>query len=213
MREKPKDKIISRSSSQFNQTIEVALENGILVLNSENGNYSYGNLHVVFDEVFRAENIGQKQYNHILLLGMGAGSVIDLLKNNYNQKQQFTAVEIDAEIIQVSRQYFNLDGYNNCSVINQDAFDFVFETKDIYDLIIVDIYIDLDIPSQFESEEFISQLFHICDTNGIIMFNKVVQSSKQMRQFSKLAALFDARAHTYHYTLLDFNKILVSKLI
>ena len=36
MREKPKDKIISRSSSQFNQTIEVALENGILVLNSDN---------------------------------------------------------------------------------------------------------------------------------------------------------------------------------
>ncbi|MBI3235308.1 MAG: fused MFS/spermidine synthase, partial [Bacteroidetes bacterium] len=156
-----KDKIICRTSSRHNHLLEVAIEDGRTVLNTENGNYSYGNLHIIFDDVFRQEHIAEKQFSNILLLGMGAGSVIELLRTDFGQKNKITAIEIDEEIISLARQHFNLNSYQQLEVIHADAYDFVLNNTEIYDLIIIDLYIDLEVPTKFETEDFVKLLMKI----------------------------------------------------
>lgn len=204
-----KDKIICRTSSKHNVTLEVAVEEGRMVLNTDNGNYSFGNLHIVFDEVFRKEHIQDSAYKNILLLGMGAGSVIDLLRKNHKQQGPITAVEIDEEIIKLAQQYFGLNEYKNLTVVNDDAYKFAMSTTDSYDLVVIDLYIDLDVPMEFESTLFINRLMEITSKGSKIIFNKVVQSGRQRKQLTQLIALFEKFNPVYHYTLLGFNKILI----
>ena len=204
------DKIIYRSSSPWNKYLEVAREDGNLVLNTENGNYSFGNLHKVFSHVFEREHFLGKTFKNILLLGMGAGSVINLLKNKFQQDGHITAIEIDADIIRIAGEYFELNQYRGLTVENADAYTYVNRTINRFDLIIVDIYIDLDVPQLFESNEFIDQLFHISTPGGMIIYNKVVTDNPQLKSFRNIMAYFEFKGSAYHYHLLESNKIIVS---
>ena len=80
---------IYKKKSSISETIEVTWNNGELVIDSKNTNYSYGNLQKVLRKGIH--KIGKEQINEFqntLILGVGAGSVIETLIDefNYNQK-------------------------------------------------------------------------------------------------------------------------------
>lgn len=166
---------IYKKKSARSKMIEVTWANGELVLDTENTNYSYGSLQRILRYGLR--NIGYEkilQMDHILLLGVAGGSVVKTLVNEIEYKGKITGVEIDPEMIQIANQYFNLHQIEQLNVVIDDAFEFVLKTKEKYDLIIIDIFEDTNMPNFLFEKFFTDRVCAILKENGFVLFNTMI---------------------------------------
>lgn len=166
---------IYKKKSARSKMIEVTWANGELVLDTENTNYSYGSLQRILRYGLR--NIGYEkilQMDHILLLGVAGGSVVKTLVNEIEYKGKITGVEIDPEMIQIANQYFNLHQIEQLNVVIDDAFEFVLKTKEKYDLIIIDIFEDTNMPNFLFEKFFTDRICAILKENGFVLFNTMI---------------------------------------
>ena len=173
-----------QTPSQINKNIEVTWNNGELVLDSKNTNFSYGSLQLVMD--IGIQNIDQEKistFKNTLLLGVAGGCVINVLKK-YNYSGKITGVELDPQIIIVAKQYFKLDKFVDLELIEGDANDFVKKTNKTYDLIIVDVFQDDIMPDFLFSDDFIENLKGILLQNGVILFNTIATLSYEFERNS-----------------------------
>ena len=94
---------IFKQKSSLSQTLEVTWTDGELVLDSENTNYSFGNLQKILREGLKIIGVQKIQSMHnVLVLGVAGGSVIRTLVDEINFKGQITGVEIDKAIIEIA---------------------------------------------------------------------------------------------------------------
>jgi len=166
---------IFKKKSARSKTIEVTWTNGELVLDSENTNYSYGSLQRILRYGLR--NIGYKailEMDHILLLGVAGGSVVKTLVEEIEYKGKITGVEIDSDIIQIANDYFNLNKIKQLEIIIDDAFEFVLKTKHKYDLIIIDIFEDTNMPNFLFERFFSDRVCAILKDQGFVLFNTMI---------------------------------------
>lgn len=166
---------IFKKKSKLSKVIEVTWANGELVLDSENTNYSYGSLQRILR--YGLKNIGFKtiqKMNHILVLGVAGGSVIKTLVDEIKYKGKITGVEIDSDIIQIANEYFNLSQIKQLEVIIDDAFEFVLKTKNQYDLIIIDIFEDTNMPNFLFESFFSERICSILKNQGFVLFNTMI---------------------------------------
>lgn len=203
------NKSVETALSNKNPTLEVAWEGGQLVLNSGEGNYSFGTLHHVFDEIFYKLDFRKRKFQNILVLGLGAGSVVHLLRNKYRQAAPIVGVEYDPEVIRLGKQYFGLGDYQHLEIVEGDAAQFVTANKTVFDLLIVDLYNGLDVPPQFESEPFLGQIASLLAPKGLLIFNKVVISNAHKMQFNSLLKLLGKYGETSTLTLQELNKAVI----
>jgi spermidine synthase len=174
-----------QTPSSVNKNIEVTWNNGQLVLDSKNTNFSYGSLERVIQIGF--QNIGIKKINtfkNSLLLGVAGGCVIKILQKEYNYKGKITGIELDSEIIKIANTYFKLNEFPNLQIIENDANDFVKNINEVYDLIVIDIFQDNIMPDFLFSEDFIKNLKRILTQNGVILFNSIVILSHEFERNS-----------------------------
>ncbi|WP_136666615.1 spermidine synthase [Flavobacterium sp. H122] len=170
-------------SSSINENIEVTWNNGQLVLDSKNMNFSYGSLERVMQ--IGLQNIGKQKINTLkntLVLGVAGGSVIKVLQKEFDYKGTITGIELDSEIIKVANDYFKLKDFPNLNLIENDANEFVEQTNEIYDFIVVDIFQDKIMPDFLFSEDFIGNLNRILSEKGIILFNTIVTLSHEFER-------------------------------
>lgn len=119
----------------------------------------------------------------ILMLGLGANTVSSLIANK-NPKIHQTIVEIDKQIIQACKEYFELEKLPNYTIINKDAYKLMVKRlPKKYDVIITDIFTGKKPFISLESNEpqFIDRLILNLKPKGTIIFNRVAHS-KEMRQ-------------------------------
>ncbi len=167
--------------------LEVVYSRGRNMLNTKKANYSFGGLHRVFQIAFKAIQFEKMSPQNMLILGFGAGSVASIVQEEYGKKSvRITGVEIDSEIIELGKKYFNTERYVNTNIICSDAFTFIQQTKDKYDLIVVDIYNEVLVPQEFESVQFLKEIHSHLNINGCIIFNKVAHTDKFYFQFEEL---------------------------
>ncbi|WET02700.1 fused MFS/spermidine synthase [Flavobacterium sp. YJ01] len=166
---------IFKKKSARSKIIEVTWANGELVLDSENTNYSYGSLQRILRYGLR--NIGYEKIlkmDHILLLGVAGGSVVKTLVDEIEYKGKITGVEIDPDMIQVANQYFNLNKIKQLELIIDDAFEFVLKTKDQYNLIIIDVFEDTNMPNFLFEKFFLDRVCTLLKKDGFILFNTMI---------------------------------------
>ncbi|WP_338839423.1 fused MFS/spermidine synthase [Flavobacterium ginsenosidimutans] len=166
---------IFKKKSARSKMIEVTWANGELVLDTENTNYSYGSLQRILRYGLR--NIGYDkilEMEHILLLGVAGGSVVKTLVNEIEYNGKITGVEIDPDMIQVANEYFNLNQIKQLKVVIDDAFEFVLKTKDKYDLIIIDIFEDTNMPNFLFEKFFVDRICTLLKDNGVVLFNTMI---------------------------------------
>ncbi len=114
--------------------------------------------------------LSKKQVKQVLVLGLGAGSVITSLRSFW-PNCQITGVEKDKAIVKAGQRYFGLD-IENVNVKIADAFQFVRKAKsNFYDLVIVDLYVGEKIPDAVKSKPFLLNLKKIVKKNGVVVFN------------------------------------------
>ena len=183
---------IHQKKSVYSKNLEVTWNNGYLVLDSENTNYSFGSLQRVLKKGLKYIGYERIQnFNSILVLGVAGGSVIETLKKEVKFEGKITGVEIDADVIELATKYFGLGNYKNVSIVNDDAFEFVLKTKEKYDLIVIDIFQDTTMPNFLFEDFFINRINFLLNVNGFILFNTMVLGYQDRRRNAVYKSKFD----------------------
>ncbi|MEO0046083.1 MAG: Polyamine aminopropyltransferase [Bacteroidota bacterium] len=168
---------IYKKNSPVSKTLEVTWNNGQLVLDSKNTNYSYGSLQRILRKGLKYIGFERiKKFESILVLGVAGGSVIRTLSDEIKFKGKITGVEIDSNIVEIAEKFFKLNEIPNLEIVIDDAFEFVLKTKEKYDLIIIDIFQDTVMPNFLFEDFFINRINFLVNPNGFILFNTMVIS-------------------------------------
>jgi spermidine synthase len=166
---------VIKKNSSISKSLEVTWNNGELVLDSKNTNYSYGSLQRILKKGLKYIGYERiKNFENILILGVAGGSVIKTLIDDIKFNGKISGVEIDKEVIEIANKYFKLNEIKNLELIIDDAFEFVLKTKDKYDLIIIDIFQDTTMPNFLFEDFFINRINFLLNVNGFILFNTMV---------------------------------------
>ena len=193
---------IFKQKSNLSKSIEVTWNNGEMVLDSENTNYSYGSLQRILRKGLKHIGFNTiKSMQNILVLGVAGGSVIKTLTEEIDYNNKITGVEIDAEIIKLSNKYFGLDKIQNLEIIIDDAFEFVLKTKEKYDLIIIDIFQDTTMPNFLFEHFFTDRLDFLLNSKGFILFNTMILTSENFKRNETYKLVVDKKK--FKLTVLD----------
>jgi spermidine synthase len=182
-----------------------------IMLCTNNATYSFGTNYHPFILTWNWFKTNQIPYpNQLLLLGGAFGSAIQLLIQQYgHQPQQTTIVDIDNEIIKKAEHYFAFSGHKQINWVCKDAFEYVYECRQQYDCIAIDLFLEMAIPEQFTQKTFLQQCKTLLKPNGILMMNTYFAIPKDAVDFeNKLQQVFT----TYTKLKRDVNNIYISQL-
>jgi spermidine synthase len=188
---------VYNKSSNISKSLEVTLYNGKTLLNTKNTNYSYGSLQTVLKKGLLT--IGQSEIskmNSILVLGVAGGSVVKTLITDFNFTKSITGVELDPEIIEIANSYFDLDKVANFKCIIGDAAQFVATSKESFDLIIIDIFKDTEMPEFLFEERFINYIKQRLNINGFIIFNMMLLDVSKKDKIENYLNHFEAQNYS-----------------
>ncbi|MCF1190154.1 methyltransferase domain-containing protein [Mangrovimonas sp. AS39] len=172
-------------SSSHNGILEITWYNGKKHLNTQNTNYSYGSLQRILKTGLRQLNIEGCQ--HILLLGLGGGCVIETLRKDFDYQNKITAVDIDPTMISITKEEYGLQENEFLELICMDAHEFVSNATSKFDLIIVDIFVDDQVPKLFLERPFWSELVHRFSKQGQLLFNASLNgNSKNLKTIEEI---------------------------
>lgn len=203
---------VFQQKSNVSQTLEVTWINGELVLDSKNTNYSYGSLQRILRKGLKFIGFERiKTMDHILVLGVAGGSVINTLVNEINFEGKITGVEIDNSVITIANEYFHLDQIKNLEIIIDDAFEFVLKTKNKYDLVIIDVFQDTKMPNFLFETFFINRICYLLQPKGFILFNTMILNEKQKQLNLDFFNAFDVSEYivTKLHKVEELNELIV----
>jgi len=161
--------------SAYNGTLEINWVNGKKILDTENTNYSYGNLGKVLHKALKQTKSDFKSKNNeILVLGLGGGDVVKQLRDAFKSEAKITAIEIDPIMIEIAMNEFDVLPNQKLEIVKEDAETFLKYTKKTFDLIIVDLFHDITIPSFVFKQSFIQAIFNALPLNGSVIFNTFI---------------------------------------
>lgn len=129
------------------------------------------------------------RFKNVLILGLGGGTVVQLIEACY-PKAKITGVEIDPEIIKVSKKFFGLSKIKKLKIVNADAIKWVADYdisyhRSRFDLVLVDLYIGGRLPPKVESDEFLKNLKKLLSKNGLVIFNRLISPSEDLAGFEE----------------------------
>lgn len=174
--------VSKEAKSDFSGTLEVTWRKGKKVLDSTNANYSYGALQDVLR--FGLNHASWSKSGNVLVLGLGAGSVVEVLVDECGHTGPIFGVEWDEQIIELAYSDFQLGRFTNLEVFCEDAFHFLEDHHAEYDLIVVDLFLDNATHPQVLSDEFLSSLETLAGPNSAILVNAGMKSEDTTSVFT-----------------------------
>ena len=185
-------KHVATYQSAISGKLQVWAYRGKKILYSENATQSFDTLHKLFQKVFPEAGIKKKMTNppkRILLMGLGGGSVISIIREELKIDAPIDAVELDPIVIGIAKEHFNIGRFANLHIINDDAYAFVHSAKQQYDLIAIDIFTDNIVPVKFFEEGFNLALLKLLQPGGKLVFNIMVESKDYQKKAQHLSTL------------------------
>lgn len=202
--------ITKKIQSEFSGILEITWYNGKKHLNTKNANYSYGSLQRILK--FGLEHIDLNKVNSVLLLGLGGGSVVETLRQDFSFSKHITAVDIDPSIIEIAKNEFQLKEDEHLKIVCADALKFMQLNSIQFDLIIIDLFIDTEVPKAFLAIPFWKDILKASSTNGAILFNASLAKSKSNALNEVIEFL---KSHMYHTEVFEkvnaTNTLILSK--
>lgn len=205
--------IVEKRPSAVSGELEVWYQNGTYVLHSPDANYSFDTLHKIFQKTFRKFEVKKRSPKNALILGFGAGSVASILCDELNLSPEITGVELDPEVIDLAKKYFQLNRYKKLSIHITDAAEFIQQNKSTYDLVVSDVFIDKQVPESVVQKSYAEDLVRLTALDGMGMMNWICETRKQHRLrtsmevwLSGLATKTEVyRASTVNYLLIWYR--------
>ncbi len=179
--------IVECDHSSLHPYLEVAYSSGRLVLNTATTNYSFGSIERLYEKAFQAARILEHPIHNVLILGFGAGTAATLLQQYFvDTKLKITGVEKDERIIYYAKTYFHADVMPGLELVQSDALEYIKYDNKVYDLVIVDVALDIYVPEVFESPEFLKLVHQRIKPGGLMLFAKVTASRTLYKQYLAL---------------------------
>jgi len=178
------DLSLEKSGSPYNPYLEVVLVNGRNQLITKDAIYSFDDKYENFYTSFKKIDWPNLKVKKALILGLGLGSVIYMLENNFKKRFSYDCVEIDPEIIRLAEKYSLNKIESPVQTFQTDAHSYVNITIENYDLILMDVFQSAKVPSKFETLDFLNALKSILNPNGLILYNRmnISHSDKKSNQ-------------------------------
>ena len=183
---------IVRVSSDLNPQMWVSYKEGRYLLNTPEAVYSYEDKYDNFGkaishfgaERFRPSTLDEsrdsRSAKEVLLLGLGMGSIPLIFEKTYGLKLSYTAVEKDPAVIELCSLYGMAQIEAPVSIIEADAYAYVMQSDEKYDVIMMDVFVDDFIPEEFRSLEYVRKLSSMLNENGLLLYN-VLHATPQDR--------------------------------
>lgn len=162
----PQTKYVKSDVSGY---LQVGWIEGEKVVDSRRANYSFGPLQRELE--YGLNQIDFEGMYTCLVLGMGAGSVVESLRDKFKFKGLITAVDLDPVMIQIADEVFDIRPDEELEIICDDAIEFVSYTEDQYDLIVIDVFVDITVPKELYRRDFWENILEISNPNTKILFN------------------------------------------
>lgn len=185
--------ILVTKPSKVSGELSIVISDGKMLLNTANANYSYGSLQRILEKgLTRIGKPTIEKMESALILGVAGGSVIESLYNKYNYSGKIVGVELDDKVIELSKAYLGLDKYPNFHIVIDDAQNYIAQHHYKYDLIVIDIFKDVQMPSFLFQEDFINNLKYNLKPKGYILFNTMVTTNVDKIRNEKYLKNFNA---------------------
>ncbi len=177
--------VTKKVTSKINGDLEITWYQGKKRLDTKNANYSYGSLDVVWRYIL--DDFPVKSKDKILILGLGGGNLVKLLYENFSFNDKIIAIEIDEVVIEIAKNEFDIKEQKKLRIICQDALKYVKNTKQQFDYIFIDIFVDDVVPDAFFAQNFWINIKRILNKNGRFAFNAGI-NSKSKTQIENLVS-------------------------
>lgn len=112
----------------------------------------------------------QPNLRDVLVIGLGGGLVPKRFHRDYPEVR-IDAVEIDPAVVEVARRFFGVPEDDRLRLHCMDGRRFVQQSREQYDLIILDAYYADSIPFHLTTVEFFRELRPRLRDNGVVAFN------------------------------------------
>lgn len=169
---------VDAASTALNPVLNLSLRKGRYYLTTTNAVYSFGDLYDNFSKTFERMDFGNRKYPNLLVLGFALGSVPYMLERVFGQKFKCTGVELDPKIATWARHYTIPTINNPIELVQSDAFEFMEHNHKKFDLIVVDLFLDDVVPSQFESPFFLQRIADSLSIGGLLLYNRLADTTK-----------------------------------
>ena len=204
------EQIIKTIASPINHQLKIVLKGDKKLLNTKNTNYSYGTLVKVLE--YGLDNIPMTDISSVLLLGMGGGSIIYSLRKKYQCLAPVTAIEIDPIVIDIASDKFNVKENDTLKIHCIDAWEYIKKSTEKFDLIIIDIFIDTEVPEKFYQAAFWQDLEKNVEDNGFILFNAGIDLKEE--EVSKFVSqLPQSFIYQKNHGVLESNTVIIIQKI
>jgi len=173
---------IESAPSELNPHLYVSLKNGRLQLSTANAVYSYEDLYDNFTKTFAQFRSDYQTGEEVLILGFGLGSVPFIMEKMFKKTFQFTGIELDESVIYLANKYA-LENINSpIQLITANAFAYVFQTTQKYDVIVMDVFLDDVIPDDFETKDYLEALKLLLKPEGILLYNRLALTEEDLNK-------------------------------
>lgn len=174
---------LETTSSDHNPMLLVSLVQGRLQLTAQEAIYSFGDYYLNFRKVFDRFNFDLlAEEAEVLVLGLGLGSVPELLEDLHGHNYSYVAVEIDPVIVQLANTYSLPRLLSPLEVITADAQAFLRLDQRQYDLICMDVFQDAVVPDHLSSDDFLQLLRARLKPGGALIYNRLADTNQHRKE-------------------------------
>jgi hypothetical protein len=197
---------IKKAKGVNNTSLTVSLYRNQWQLSTTNALYSDGTRYRPL--VFAFKKIEQVLPNvkNVLVLGTGLGSAVMIL-NKKGYRPDITIVDHDTTSLQWSLELFDDETLNRINPVCADAREYLQNNKTRYDLVIVDIFHDLEVPDFVYEARFWELCRRSISAGGTIIFNYI--DSKQ-NVWDKLISNIKAYFPESTYSRFGINRVVTA---
>lgn len=123
---------------------------------------------------FHLPMLMQDDVDRALFIGGGGFSGPKRFVDEYNATVD--VVEIDPEVVSTAKEYFNVTESDRLNIHVDDGREFLQETDNEYDIIVVDAYRKSRVPFHLTTKEFLQLAYTRMDDDGVLMANLISTS-------------------------------------
>lgn len=184
---------IESVSTPYHPQLSVYLARGRYRLSTADAIYSFGDLYTTYARAFarfRWERLPPGETNNVLVLGLGLGSIPQMLENKFNQTFQYTAVEIDEAVIRLAHNYTLRHLRSPVEVHTADAVQFIEQTIRKWSIICCDVFIGDVIPEGLRTPGTLYFLRDALEDGGVLLYNMLSRTKKDVAEAREFLGVF-----------------------
>jgi spermidine synthase len=181
--------VIYRTQSEHNGTIEVTQDGNTRRLIAENVTQSMNFDSPAAERMFWGRltellMVEQPDLKSILILGLGGGTVQHMISRAFSGVY-IVSVELDPEMVDVAKQFFNIGHIANHKIIVEDACRVVVSPEEVglthqaFNAVVVDIYCGSKYPDLGKAGNFIAHVCKMTVPGGLVVFNRIYLDDHQ----------------------------------